>query len=71
MTVGEVKMKALMDAKGRDAIQQCVASNQGSVWLKSIIHIIHLTQFHLRGFTHSYCCFMVGDMLNEVTFTKY
>lgn len=35
-----VKIKALMDAKGRGSIQQGAAFNQGSLCVKSIIHLV-------------------------------
>ncbi len=35
-----VKMKALMDVKGRGSIQQGAAFNQGSLCVKSIIHLL-------------------------------
>lgn len=35
-----VKMKALMDAKGRGSIQQGAAFNQGSLCVKSLIHLL-------------------------------
>lgn len=43
-----VKMKALMDVKGRGSIQQGAAFNQRSLCVKSIIHL--LTVSATRGF---------------------
>lgn len=59
MTVRGVKMTALMDAKGRDAIQQCVASNQGSVWLKSIIPLLTLSSTSGASLIHTVVLWLV------------